>query len=169
VLEKNGANAERAAALNDVVLINADAPSTFDLGGRTVRFVPRAGHTASDVSIELDDPSLIFCGDLVWNGMVPNYVDAVPTQLAKSVAALRRTRATTYVPGHGAVAHEADFDRYVAMLQEIEKGARAAKAAGKTAADAGKDFKLPASLGEWTLFSPAFFERAFGAWYKELA
>jgi hypothetical protein len=27
---------------------------------------------------------------------------------------------------------------------------------------------LPASLGDWTLFSKAFYERAFAAWYKEL-
>jgi glyoxylase-like metal-dependent hydrolase (beta-lactamase superfamily II) len=168
VLEKNAADADRAAALRDVVLIAPDAPSSLDLGGRTARFVPRAGHTASDVSIELDDPSLVFCGDLVWNAMVPNYVDAVPTQLAKSVAAIRRRQTTMYVPGHGAVAHEADFDRYVAMLGEIEVGARAAKAAGKTPAEGGAAFKLSAALGEWALFNPSFFERAFGAWYKEL-
>jgi glyoxylase-like metal-dependent hydrolase (beta-lactamase superfamily II) len=169
ILGKNTADADRAAALKDVVMIDGENVTSLDLGGRTAHFVPRAGHTASDIAIALDDPSLVFCGDLVWNGMVPNYVDAMPTQLAKSVAGLRRARPTTYVPGHGAVAHEADFDRYVAMLQEIEKGARAAKAAGKTAAEAGKEFKLPASLGEWVLFSPAFFERAFSAWFKELA
>ena len=168
VLEKNAADAERAAALRDVTTIAADAPSTLDLGGRVVQFVPRAGHTASDVSIELDDPSIVFCGDLVWNAMVPNYVDATPTQLAKSVAALRRQRATTYVPGHGPVSREADFDRYVAMLGEIERGARAARAGGKTAAEAGAVFKLSAGIGEWALFGATFFERAFSAWYKEL-
>ena len=179
ILEKNPTDADRAAALKDVVIIPVDPPDRtltprswttqqLDLGGRVVRFVPRAGHTSSDVSIELDDPSLVFCGDLVWNGMVPNYVDSVPTQLANAVAVIRRQRPTTYVPGHGAVAHEADFDRYVAMLNEIEKGARAARSAGKTAAEAGAAFKLPAALGEWALFNPSFFERAFGAWYKEL-
>ena len=168
VLEKNAADADRAAALRDVVRIASDAPSTLDLGGRSVRFVPRAGHTVSDVSVELDEPSLVFCGDLVWNAMVPNYVDAIPTQLAKSVSAMRRRQPTTYVPGHGAVAHEADFDRYVALIEEIERGARAARTAGRTAAEAGAAFSLPPSLGAWTLFSPTYFERAFGAWYKEL-
>ena len=168
VLEKNAADADRAAALRDVVVLAPDRETTLDLGGRSVRFVPRDGHTASDVSIELDEPSTVFCGDLLWNAMVPNYVDAVPTQLAKSVAALRRERVTTYVPGHGAVAHEADFDRYVAMLAEIERGARAARGAGKTPAEGGAVFKLPPSLGEWALFGPTFFERAFSAWYKEI-
>ena len=168
VLAKNGADAARADALKDVVMIPPDAASSLDLGGRTVRITPRAGHTSSDVSLALDAPDVIFCGDLVWNAMVPNYVDAMPTQLRKSVTALRRPGdRTTYVPGHGGLAKAADFDRYVAMLDEIEKGARAAHAAGKTPAEAGATYALPPSLGEWTLFGKTFFERAFSAWYKE--
>jgi hypothetical protein len=54
------------------------------------------------------------------------------------------------------------------MLEEIERAARDAHAAGLTAADAGAAYSLPESLGEWTLFSRAFFERAFAAWYREL-
>jgi glyoxylase-like metal-dependent hydrolase (beta-lactamase superfamily II) len=157
------------AALADVVLLGADAPTSLDLGGRAVRVVPRAGHTASDVSVELDEPSVVFCGDLVWNGMFPNYVDAVPTRLAASVRALRRARPTLYVPGHGALAREADYDRYAAMLGEVERAARAAHAEGVSAADAGARFALPPSLGEWALFNRVFFERAFAAWYRELA
>ena len=82
ILAKNPADADRAAALQDVIVIPVDQPDRtlaprswttqqLDLGGHVVRFVPRAGHTSSDVSIELDEPSLVFCGDLVWNGMVP--------------------------------------------------------------------------------------------------
>ena len=33
---------------------------------------------------------------------------------------------------------------------------------------AGKAFALPASLGEWALFGPTFYERAFIAWNREL-
>ena len=100
--------------------------------------------------------------------MFPNYVDAIPSRLATSVKALRRDRKTTYVPGHGALAREPDFDRYVAMLGEVEQAARKAHQAGTSAADAGAAFTLPASLGEWTLFNKVFFERAFAAWYREL-
>ena len=169
VLEKNPADPDRAAALKDVTMIDGSAPSTLELGGRTVKLVPRAGHTTSDVTIELDSPDLIFGGDLVWNAMVPNYVDAMPTLLRKTVAAVRRSGDTTiYVPGHGALARAADFDRYVAMLDEIEKGARAAHAAGKTPAEAGAAYALPASLADFALFNKVFFERAFAAWYKEI-
>ncbi|HVZ48599.1 MAG TPA: MBL fold metallo-hydrolase [Gemmatimonadaceae bacterium] len=168
ILDKNAKDAARADALRDVIAIPMDAATTFDLGGRTVRFVPRLGHTQSDVSIELDDPSLVFCGDLLWNAMVPNYVDAIPSKLSASVRALRRARATTYVPGHGAIADGAAYDRYIGVIDEIEKAARAGHAAGRTAAEAAAGFTLPDALGKWTLFSPQYFERAIGAWYREM-
>ncbi len=158
----------RTAALKDVAVVSPTSETVLDLGGRRVRIVPRAGHTSSDVSVELDDPSLVFAGDLLWNAMVPNFVDAIPTQLAAQVKALRRERTTVYVPGHGAVADAAAYDRYIAMLGEIETAARAAFTKGTPAADAGKAFALPPALGEWALFGPTFYERAFTAWNREL-
>ncbi len=158
----------RTAALRDVTVLSATGETTVDLGGRRVRIVPRAGHTPSDVSIELDDPSVVFAGDLVWNGMIPNFVDAMPTTLATQVRALRRDRSTVYVPGHGAVADAPAIDRYLAVLGELETVARTAHARGIAPADAGKAFVLPASLGEWALFGPTFYERAFIAWNREL-
>jgi glyoxylase-like metal-dependent hydrolase (beta-lactamase superfamily II) len=172
VVERNTpADAARNAAVESATLINASDTSTLDLGGRTVRVIPRAGHTESDISLELDDPSIVFCGDLFWNAMFPNFVDAIPTKLNASVHALRRDRDTVYIPGHGALAHPADLDRYVAMLGEVEHAARGAFAAGTSAADAAKTFALPASVGDWALFNPAskaFYQRAFEAWFKVL-
>jgi len=169
VVERNQpADPSRVAAIDKAVFIGADQPSTLDLGGRVVRVVPRRGHTESDVSIELDDPSIVFCGDLFWNAMFPNYVDAIPVQLGQSVRALRRTRDTVYVPGHGALGKQSEYDRYVSMIDEVERAARAANAKGLTPAEAAAGFSLPVSLGEWTLFSKTFYERAFTAWYREL-
>jgi glyoxylase-like metal-dependent hydrolase (beta-lactamase superfamily II) len=169
VIERNKPeDASRAAAVRDSVLITAADPSTLDLGGRTVRVVPRLGHTESDVSLELDEPSIVFAGDLFWNAMFPNFVDAIPTKLAASVRALRRSRDSLYVPGHGPLGHAAEYDRYVAMLDEVERAARAGLAAGTSAADLGAKFSLPSSLGEWTLFNKVFYQRAFEAWYREL-
>ena len=172
VIERNTpADPARAAAVQGATLLNGSDVSTLDLGGRTVRVVPRSGHTESDVSLELDDPSIVFCGDLLWNAMFPNFVDAMPSKLNASVHALRRERETLYVPGHGALAHAPEYDRYVAMLGEVEHAARAAHAAGTSATEAGNAFTLPASVGDWALFNPAskaFYQRAFEAWYKEL-
>ena len=169
VLTRNTpANEARASALRDAEIIVPTAATRIDLGSRTVRLVPREGHTASDVTIEVEDPGVVFCGDLVWNGMFPNYVDATPTALARSVKALPRSSATTYVPGHGGVAREGELARYVLVLDEVEAAARSANAKGMSASEAALAFALPPSLGEWTLFSKVFYERAFTAWYRDL-
>lgn len=169
VLERNlPAVPARSDALQHVVTLAAGEASRIDLGGRVVRIAQHDGHTPSDLSLEIDDPQIVFCGDLVWNAMFPNYVDAVPTRLAASARALRRSKGAIYVPGHGPLAREAELDRYLALLDEVERGARAAHAQGRTAAEGAASFVLPESSGTWAMFSPAFFERAFTAWYKEI-
>jgi glyoxylase-like metal-dependent hydrolase (beta-lactamase superfamily II) len=168
VIERNKPAEAMRIAITRAVAIAPTGPSTIDLGGRTIRIVPRNGHTDSDVSLELDDPSIVFCGDLFWNAMFPNFVDAVPTKLMASVRALRRSNDTLYVPGHGPLGHPTEYDRYTSMLEEVERAARKAYAAGTPAADAGASFTLPSSLGEWALFNKVFYQRAFEAWYKEL-
>ena len=169
VVERNKpVDQSRIAAVNDAVLLSGTSETTLDLGGRAIRVVPRSGHTDSDVSLELDDPSIVFCGDLFWNAMFPNFVDAIPTKLSASVRALRRTRETMYIPGHGAVGKASEYGRYVAMLDELEHAARKAHAAGTPSAEAGAAFSLPPSLGDWVLFNKSFYPRAFESWYREL-
>ncbi|MEO6444385.1 MAG: MBL fold metallo-hydrolase [Gemmatimonadaceae bacterium] len=169
VLTRNApADDARTQALRGAAHISTGQSASIDLGERTVRLVPRRGHTSSDVSVEVDDPSVVFCGDLVWNGMFPNYVDTDPLALSAAVRELRRSRETRYVPGHGALAGEREVAGYAAMLDEVEAAARRARAQGMTAGEAAADFRLSTSLGEWQLFNPAFHERAFSAWYRVL-
>jgi glyoxylase-like metal-dependent hydrolase (beta-lactamase superfamily II) len=170
VLTKNTPlTAGRVAALQVMSVLPSNAPTIIDLGGRRVSIVPRAGHTVSDVTIELDDPSIVFGGDLIWNGMIPNFVDALPSMLTTQVKSLQRDRQTVYVPGHGAVADNAAMDRYRAVLGELEQAARSAFTAGTPATAAAAAFNLPRALGEWALFGPTFYERAFTAWNRELS
>jgi glyoxylase-like metal-dependent hydrolase (beta-lactamase superfamily II) len=158
----------RTAILAGVEPLDPRQETSLDLGGRTVRVVPRSGHTASDVTVELGDPSIVFCGDLVWNEMFPNYVDAVPSLLSAAVRGLRRERDTVYVPGHGPLADPAALDRYVAVLDHVESAARRAFDRGVPSSEAAEDFELPQGLGEWFLFNPGYFERALAAWEREL-
>jgi glyoxylase-like metal-dependent hydrolase (beta-lactamase superfamily II) len=158
----------RSKALNDATLLDATNETVIDLGNHQLRVIPRDGHTRSDVTIELDDPSIVFCGDLVWNGMFPNYVDAIPSRLSRAVRDLTRTTRTVYVPGHGPLGEAADIQMYVMLLESVEQAARAAKSTGQTAAEAAAEFKLPLEVSRWTLFSPRYFETAIGAWLREL-
>ncbi len=165
--ERNApADEARTRALSGAETVDPAAASTLDLGGRTVIITPYTGHTASDVTVTVDD--VVFCGDLVWNAMFPNYVDARPSVLAQAVRSIRAGQATRYVPGHGGMSTASDVDRYLSMLDEVERAARAAHARGLPAADAAKDYRVPELLGEWLLFSPRFIEVAFQAWYREL-
>jgi glyoxylase-like metal-dependent hydrolase (beta-lactamase superfamily II) len=163
--EKDGV---KERLLGGSALIDAAAATTLDLGDRTVRIVPRTGHTASDVTIEIDDPSIVFCGDLVWNRMFPNYMDATPSLLSRDVRALVRERSTTYVPGHGALAMNPDLHNYIALIDDVEAAASRAHEAGTDAAAAGAAYRIPEALGEWLMFSPRYFETAIGAWLREL-
>ena len=158
-----------ADLLKDAVMLDPANGGTIDLGGRRVAITPLDGHTPSDVTVRVEETPVLFAGDLVWNGMFPNYVDAVPSRLTRSVRAVRAAGARTIVPGHGAVATPADLDRYLALLDSVEAAARAAVRDGITAGKAGDAYRVPAALGEWVLFNPRYFERAIGAWMKELA
>jgi glyoxylase-like metal-dependent hydrolase (beta-lactamase superfamily II) len=159
---------EERRVLPDPV-INVEGPAALDLGGRTVRVVATNGHTPSDVALHLDDPPVVFCGDLVWNGMFPNYVDADPPRLAESVRALGAVEGTVYVPGHGTLADAAAMRRYVNMLDHIGEAAQRAIAAGRPIEEAAAEYKLPADVADWTLFNAQYFRTAFQAWQRALA
>ena len=162
------ADAERERILADAVTVNPTTDGAIDLGDRSVRLIPRSGHTSSDVAVVAEDANLVVGGDLLWNGMFPNYVDTTPTILARSAESLRRSGDAIYVPGHGPVAKAAEFDRYRSFLGEIERAARDGHRGGVDAKALAQGYTVPATLGEWALFSKSFVETAFQAWFREL-
>ena len=158
----------QARLLEGALVVEEGAPMEIDLGGRSARVYPRTGHTDSDLTVELEEPSIVWCGDLVWNGMFPNYMDATPSKLSHSVRDLRRDRATRYVPGHGPMATPRELDTFIDVLDHIEEAGRRAHERGMSAADAAAEYVFPEAFGEWMLFNPRYHETAIGAWLKEL-
>ncbi len=157
-----------ADALSSAQLVDAATPTAIDLGGRRVTLTGRAGHTASDVTVLVDDPAVSFGGDLLWNHFFPNYVDAIPSRLSAAVRALSRQTGVVHVPGHGALFGGNDLTHYIAVIDAVEAAARKAHAAGTPAAEAARSFVLPPSLGAWTMFSGNYAEVALRAWEREL-
>jgi glyoxylase-like metal-dependent hydrolase (beta-lactamase superfamily II) len=151
----------------DVERIDPASPSPLDLGNRQVQLIPRRGHTPSDVTVELPEEEMVWCGDLVWNGMFPNYMDAIPSRLSGAVRSLDAEKHLLYVPGHGPVATPEDMARYIQVIDGLEETARRARREGWTAEGAGQRHQIPQSLGEWTLFNPLYFQRAVEAWMME--
>ena len=152
----------------NVNLIDPEKGATIDLGNRKVNLVPRSGHTASDITIELQEPRVVWTGDLFFNRMYPNYSDATPTQLNNYVGTMMSTEDATFVPGHGPVAGNEEVEKYKTFLAHVEKEAKSAFDAGMSVAEASKDYKLPKELNEWMIWSSTNGARAFNAWFREL-
>ena len=148
--------------------LSATETTEMDLGGRTVKLTPVGGHTPSDVFIEVVDPNIVFCGDLFWNRLVPNFRDATPTQLAASVAGLEREAETLYVPGHGTMSTNEDVKLFKDFLSVMEEAAKKAHQAGTAADAAAREFKLDGEYKDWYVFADSVIPGIFTAWYREL-
>ncbi len=151
----------------DVVLVPDSAPTTLDIGGRELTITPHEGHTDSDLTIQVSGGP-VWCGDLVWNGMFPNYMDARPSRLSAAVRQIAQADTSQWVPGHGPMATQADIGRYLEVIDHVEAVARDSHRRGIPAGEAAESFELPDSAGEWMLFNPAYFRRALQAWMDEL-
>jgi glyoxylase-like metal-dependent hydrolase (beta-lactamase superfamily II) len=166
IAERNpGAPPDIVAAMS---VLDHIRPTEIDLGDRTLLVVPRRGHTDSDLTVELSDPRVVFCGDLIWNHMFPNYVDAAPSRLTQAVRLIRAAGADAYVPGHGPLADDEAVDRYIVLLDDVQEAALRAVERGMTAEEAGASYRLPAGMGEWTLFNQSYYARAIAAWMTEM-
>ena len=162
-----GAQDAAADLLGAATIVSTTAPTTIDLGGRTVELTPTSGHTPSDIVGRVDG-RFTFCGDLVWNDLFPNYMDAIPSELRQAVAVITGDGAQVHVPGHGPLPAAARLGQYRAVLDAVEEVGRASFAAGTAPAAAATDFTVPETAGGWTLFSPRYFETAIAAWHREL-
>ncbi len=143
-------------------------PVELDLGGVVVRLVSRRGHTPSDVTVEIVEPRIVWCGDLVFNGLFPYYGDATPSVLAETCASFLKDPGVTYVPGHGPVTDAKGLKLYLALLDHVGAAARDAHAKGIPPGEAWKRYTIPESLGPWDKFRPDVYRFAFEAWAREL-
>lgn len=150
------------------IITNEVKSIRMDLGGRTIRMHPLSGHTPSDLAIHVEDEPVVFAGDLVWQGLFHNYVDAIPSALRTSVVHMLEHPENIIVTGHGAIARASDLGNYLSLLDLVEEKARVAHADGKSPAEGAAKFSVPDALGPWLLFNPRYYETAFNAWYKEL-
>jgi len=158
----------QADAVVPETLVPMDQVTDLDLGGRAVRITPRQGHTESDLTVEVVDPRVVWCGDLVWIGLFPNFVDATPSRQTAHVRKLLAEPAMLWVPGHGSAARAAELREFLTLLDNVEDAARRAIARGVPAAEAAREWKPRAALGEWVRFSDDYYEVAFRAWEREL-
>ena len=165
-IEKWGGNLTDAS----MIIEDETKPLTLDLGGRSVTITPMSGHTSSDLVIFDQKSQVTFAGDLVWDGIFPNFMSSSPKQWIDSVKTITAASDQTIVPGHGSVcqSNSDNIKKYRVLLEEIESHARAEFKRGATDMDAAKSFQLPESIGDFQYFRSGFHEIAMTAWYREL-
>jgi len=165
--KNQGVDNEKKISYPEIKTLSGDKATQIDLGGKSVTVTPRQGHTTSDVTIELADPNIVFCGDLFFNRMIPNYKDSLPTRLNQVVATIGQRKDALFVPGHGSIADGKEFEVYREFLSFMESSAKSAFDAGKTAAEAAKGFELSSEFKDWYIFAPTVVPRAMDAWYRD--
>ena len=118
-----------------------------------VRYVGTAAHTTNDSIVWVPERSVLFCGDLIFNGGTPFLLMG---SIAGAIEVLENVilplRAQTIVPGHGPVfsgdepiAATLDYLRFVASLATRGRAAGRTPLAAATEADLGRFAEWPDS------------------------
>lgn len=152
------------------IITDESKPLKLDLGGRSVSIIPMSGHTNSDLIVTDDSTGTTFAGDLMWDGIFPNFMSSSPAQWTKSVKEILNGTSKIIVPGHGSLQEKKSTStlNHLNLLDEIEQHARASLSKGDPALAAAQTFKLPSSLKHYKYFRTGFHELAMDAWQREL-
>ncbi len=117
----------RAVPASQVYPGNSRTEITLD-GVRMVFWVPEAAHTLGDMMIWLPDDQVLLAGDILVNGITPNFRDAKVKVWIDTLAQVQQLPAKTIIPGHGPLMSKADaagmHDRMAKLYQGIEAGYR---------------------------------------------
>jgi cyclase len=126
-----------------------------------VRYVGTPAHTTNDSIVWIPDRSVVFAGDLLFNGGTPfALMGSVSGWIEVLETVLRPLGARTLVPGHGPVCGPEAIDDMLAYLRFVQDLAREAWAAGLTPLQAARE----ADLGEFKDLLDA--ERIVGNLYR---
>ena len=108
-----------------------------------VRHVGTPAHTTNDSIVHVPERSVLFVGDLAFNGGTPFVLGG---SVAGSIEVLEQTirplNATTIVPGHGAVCGPEVIDATIGYLRFVQDVARHGSDAGRTPLEAARDVDL---------------------------
>jgi cyclase len=108
-----------------------------------VRYVGTPAHTTSDSIVHIPERSVVFAGDLLFNGGTPfALMGSVSGWIEVLETVLRPLGARTLVPGHGPVCGPEVIDDVLAYLRFVQRTAREAKAEGLSPLQAARAVDL---------------------------
>jgi cyclase len=122
-----------------------------------VRYVGTPAHTTNDSIIHIPERSVLFAGDLLFNGGTPFLLlGSIAGAIEVLEQVVRPLGAATIVPGHGPVCGPAVIEDMLGYLRFVQDLAREARAAGLPPLDAARQ----ADLGDYAAWTDA--ERIVG-------
>ena len=108
-----------------------------------VRYVCTPAHTTNDSIVHIPERSVVFAGDLLFNGGTPfALMGSVSGWIEVLETVLRPLGARTLVPGHGPVCGPQVIDDVLAYLRFVQRTARQAKAEGLSPLQAARAVDL---------------------------
>ncbi len=115
-----------------------------------VRFVGTPAHTTNDSIVWIPERSVLFCGDLIFNGGTPFVLmGSVEGAIDVLERVIRPLAATTIVPGHGPVFHDAaPIDATLDYLRFVLRTAQESRHAGVPPLQAARETDL-GRFAEW--------------------
>jgi cyclase len=113
-------------------------------------FAGQPAHTTNDIVAWIPEHSVLFAGDLVFNGGTPFLLSgSVLGAINVLEQSLKPLGARTIVPGHGPVAGPEVIDEVLGYLYFVKDVAERGRAAGLTPLDAARETEL-GRYAEWT-------------------
>jgi len=115
---------------------------------RTVKLLPLAGHTFSDIVLYLSKERIAFMGDLLFVKMHPYLASGSPEQWNHSLAEVEALVVEIAVPGHGPVGKSADLSTMLQYIQSLESIVLNMIKSGKSAEQASFE-PIPSPFDTW--------------------
>ena len=113
-----------------------------------VRYVGTPAHTTNDSIVHIPERSVLFAGDLVFNGGTPFLLSgSIAGAIEVLEQAVRPLGAATIIPGHGPVCGPEVIEDVLGYLRFIQDLARETRAAGLSPLDAARQADLGAYAG----------------------
>jgi cyclase len=100
-----------------------------------VRYVGRPAHSTNDSIVWIPDRSVLFAGDLLFNGGTPMYLGSITGAIHVCENVLKPLGAKTVVPGHGDVTGPGVIDEILGYLRFVNDIARQGHQAGRPRTD----------------------------------
>jgi cyclase len=129
------------------------------------------GHTDGDIVMWLPEERVLFAGDLLSNGALPNLMDGFSKDWIETLAAISKLKPEVIVPGHGPVGDEGMISTLKDYLQDLRKTVKSAMDKGTTLEELQKGSQVPARFKDFKgqQFFPGNIERVYRELQEEAA